>query len=325
LLLKDAATSEESRWWKFRHESFKQGRPDLLVEIKKAASNESSDKREIAALKNEVRDLKENLTTVYGEVEKLKALVGGLVKNEQIDQFNSYGNKKRKMVFNDEPLPTPSLFKESSMAPVVSDSSDGVVDAQLSELFDIGASRSVPPTEFTTSGGESIGPALFTTQDDEMLTSLFALDSNEGLEVLDNGVSSSNVDAELVNKVRSALEKLPKDMQGLFVDRIVGVIANPHAMEQQVQAMTTLAACAADEAQRRLVAAGRSANDKHCPKLASAVLGAYLSRYSAQEHQQQQPFSVQPLAQHAQQPIVPQQMPAQTTEQAVFGNSFHQV
>lgn len=305
---------EESRWWKFRHESFKQGRPDLLVEIKKAATSESTDKREIAALKNEVRDLKENLSTVYGEVEKLKALVGSLVKNEQIDQFNNYGNKKRKMVFNDHPLPTPSLYKESSMAPVVSDSSDGdgAVDAQLSEMLDIGASKSV-------------GPALFSTQDDEMLSSLFALDSNEGLEVLGNGVSTSNVDAELVNKVRSALEKLPKDMQSLFVDRIVAVIADPHAVEQQVEAMTTVATCAADEAQRRLVAAGRSANDKHCPKIACAVLGAYLSRYSAQEQQQQQQFSVQPVAEHTQQPVGPQQVQAQTTEQAAFGNSFHQI
>lgn len=328
LRIKDAATSEESKYWKFRHEKFQQGRPDLLAEIRKANHSESADKQEVESLKAEIRDLKENLTNVYSDVEKLKALVGSLVKNQQMHQFNACcpENKKRKVMYDDTPLPiTSSLSNQnipepSPLAPydvVSTDNNNGVVDQKLAEVFDMSntqlAAATAPAPSAPTETSVAPAPA-FTQQDEEMLTSLFALDPYEGVEVLgssDVGKPSSSVDPKLVDKVRIALGNLPKDMQGLFVDRIVSVIGNPQAMEQQVDAMTSLATSAADEAQRRLIAAGRSANDKHCARLASAVLGAYLTRYSAQEQQQQNAAVMhQPnAAPTQQQPLPPNPMP----------------
>jgi hypothetical protein len=92
---------------------------------------------------------------------------------------------------------------------------------------------------------------------------------------------SVNVDPALVQQLRDAVSKLPSAMQKLFVDRIVATIAEPEGFRNQVEAMTSLATSAAGEAKRRLIAAGVSPDDPKCVQLASAVLGAYLSRYSA--------------------------------------------
>lgn len=277
LRIKDADTSEESKFWKFRHDKFQQGRPDLLTDIKKANHNESADKQEVDSLKAEIRDLKDILSNVYGEVEKLKALSKINRPGEQFNSVLSLDSKKRKFMYDDSPLPiTSNIFQDNVIS---------------SGLFSNDKSTDV----FDVSGNEPISGSIsgtgFSEQDEEMLSSLLALDSSEGVEVLgctDVSMNVSDVDHHLIEKVKSALANLPKDMQSLFVDRIVCVIGNPRAMEQQVDSMSKLAACAADEAQRRLVAAGRSANDKHCTRLASAVLGAYLTRYSAQEQYEEQ-------------------------------------
>lgn len=308
LRIKDAATSQESRYWKFRHDKFQQGKPELLAEIRKANHNETADKQEVETLKAEIRDLKDNLATVYGDVEKLKALVGSMLKNQQLNQMNAFSpeSKKRKVMYDDTPYPIMSLSKDAvpepnPLAPYSiasnhhnnsAETVSGVLD--LSQNHTAAAAAAAPPAP------EAAAPmAAFTPQDEEILTSLFSLDPAEGVEVLgssDVSKPDTNVDPALVEKVRQSLGNLPKDMQSLFVDRIVDTIGNPQAMEQQVSAMTSLAASAADEAQRRLIAAGRSANDKHCARLASAVLGAYLTRYSAQEQQQNAGLAPPPLA-----------------------------
>jgi hypothetical protein len=69
-------------------------------------------------------------------------------------------------------------------------------------------------------------------------------------------------------------------MQELFVDRVVSFAANPDCFQRQIDAMTSLATSAADEAQRRLIAAGKRPSDPKCVPLASAVLGAYLTRFA---------------------------------------------
>ena len=50
----DAAHS----WWRFKHEKFLRGRPDLLKEIKKASQINAADQEEVNRLKDEVSYLK---------------------------------------------------------------------------------------------------------------------------------------------------------------------------------------------------------------------------------------------------------------------------
>lgn len=139
-------------------------------------------------------------------------------------------------------------------------------------------------------------PNSFTSQDEEILTSLFSLDYTDEVNVLENGnlpdlsfsmsmkkPSTNVVDPALVEKLHEAVAKLPMEMRTLFVDRIVATIAEPEGFRVQVEAMTSLATAAAAEAKNRLASAGLSPDDPKCVQLASAVLGAYLARYSAQQ------------------------------------------
>lgn len=115
LRIADAATSEESKYWKFRHEKFQRGRPDLLTQIRKNTS-ETADKQEVDQLRGEVKDLRNALMRVNDDVSKLKALVELLVKSKDISTPSLSGgiteplsSKKRKAPSSEYPIPVPSL------------------------------------------------------------------------------------------------------------------------------------------------------------------------------------------------------------------------
>jgi hypothetical protein len=115
LRIADAATSEESKYWKFRHEKFQRGRPDLLTQIRKNTS-ETADKQEVDQLRGEVKDLRNALMKVNDDVVKLKSLVELLIKSKDVsspvlsgDVVESLNNKKRKIVGSDYPTLVPSL------------------------------------------------------------------------------------------------------------------------------------------------------------------------------------------------------------------------
>ena len=120
LRIADAATSEESKYWKFRHEKFQRGRPDLLTQIRKNTS-ETADKQEVDQLRGEVKDLRNALMKVSDDVLKLKALVELLVKTKDVSNpalssgiVEALSNKKRKVSGSEYPAPVPSLTPLSS-------------------------------------------------------------------------------------------------------------------------------------------------------------------------------------------------------------------
>ena len=309
LRIKDAEASEESKYWKFRHEKFQRGRPDLLAEIRKSNHNESADKQEVETLKGEVKGLKERLANMSSDTENLKAVVSNLMKTQQIQQV--YGqepaSKKRKMmhqphaVTSHTGLPEAAPLSDQALAPLPVGSGHSVDQlmledsAKMTDNLEPYQPGTIKPVA-AAARNESIGAASFTSQDEEMLASLFALDPTDEIDVLGStppNPTMSNVCSDVINpvpdvdpglieKLRAALANLPKEMQQLFVDRIVTSIAEPESFRNQVDAMSSLATAAAEEARRRLVAAGASPNDPKCIPLASAVLGAYLARYSGQ-------------------------------------------
>lgn len=266
------------------------------------------------ALRNEVKELKNTLNWVTDDLIKLKALVQTMLKSQQIQQENDFVTdilpdttyKKRKIVDVANPSPIlsgSSAFNPESMVeaiPVVptefSTTSDGTIDNF--ELPSVMAMPPPPPPERLANRNQST--ATTASLDQDVLASIFALDPSDDLSVFDsrapstlmsgeyldvdsNAAHMENVlDNDLVIKVSDALAKLPPEMRVMFVDRMVSVIGNPEGFAKQVDAVTRIATGAANEAQRRLVAAGHSANDKHFLPLASAVLGAYLQRYLEQ-------------------------------------------
>ena len=116
LRIADAATSEESKYWKFRHDKFQRGRPDLLTQIRKNTS-ETADKQEVDQLRGEVKELRSSLMKVNDDVMKLKSLVELLLKSKDVSNpaVSSSGiveplsSKKRKVSSSEYPTPVPSL------------------------------------------------------------------------------------------------------------------------------------------------------------------------------------------------------------------------
>jgi hypothetical protein len=301
--IRDAETSEESKYWKFRHEKFQQGRPELLAEIRKTNQHESADKQEVEVLKAEVKGLRQQLQRATSDIGKLTAIVGKLVEANPPMYDAGYESppKKRKFVHEGVPSPIASseMIPQPSLKPLPALSGD-------SSLVDSYIPNSVQPAS-PAGRATSIGGASFTSQDDEMLASLFELDGNDEIDILggkqlpETTVSTGlvpatttqpNVDPEAMEKLRSALATLPDDMQSAFVDRIVAAVTEPEALKEQVDAMTALAAAASEEAKRRLRLQGRSENDKHLVPLAAAVLGAYLATYSGNTQSNEPSVSV---------------------------------
>jgi hypothetical protein len=328
LRIKDAEANEESRYWKFHHEKFQRGRPDLLAEIRKSNHNESADKQEVEHLKNEVSHLKDRLSNMSRDMEKLTTIVSNFMQTQQLQQayVPEVATKKMKMSkklthpspvrsgkvssgpmdFSEpthyatsglmdvgqptlNPLPVGSMI-DSTAALESEFMGDSMMNALSLDPYVSGTIENCKPLSRENSGGAT----SFTPQDEEILTSLFSLDHSDEINILENGGVpdmslsmpsatnlSVNVDPALVQQLRDAVSKLPAAMQKLFVDRIVATIAEPEGFRNQVEAMTSLATSAAGEAKKRLIAAGVSPEDPKCVQLASAVLGAYLSRYSA--------------------------------------------
>lgn len=308
LRIKEAEIAEESKYWRFRHEKFQRDRPDLLEEIRKSSHSETADKQELELLRQEVKDLRYDLANTVSHLDRLNGLVESLVQ-AQIPQKQVYypdASKKRKMNHPEMPAPVPSGIPVFDSAPmplnVISDATpmDAVGNMDSPDpYFPMDPPTKGMPERNESIGLTSLGATSFTSQDEEMLASLFALDDElSTLNQNNNSASSSmtplpdprdyslsdetnsSIDPGQVKRLADALANLPKDVQAAFVDRIVATIAEPESFKRQVDAMTNLAVAAGEEVQQRLANAGsRSSTDKQRAALASAVLEAYLSRF----------------------------------------------
>merc|ERR1739841_87864 len=137
--------------------------------------------------------------------------------------------------------------------------------------------------------------------DEDLLATLLALDddsetliekSKTETEVPDTTMSlppsksmkEGQVDAKLVEQLRHSLNNLPKNLQELFVERLVNAIASPESFQKQVEAVTALAKAAAQEAESRTNNSNTEHNsndNRQSVELATAALGSFLARYGA--------------------------------------------
>ena len=321
LRIKDAAADVESKYWKFRHEKFQQGRPDLLAEIRKSNHVEPAEKQEVDALKMEVKDLKLKLASMSSDMEKLAALVGNMMKNQQIqtEQYIQDGACKKRRLSTASKASTLAVPTQVKSAPVVvaepiiqplavtsslPDPSTAVDSDLIMTEYEPVKPMPVPPRA-SFSKRQMSGPddtISLTSTDEEILSSLFALESPPdedelgpiNLDVPDLPVSlpaadyapvttgpGDGPDAELVSKLRESLSSLPKDMQELFVERLVATIAHPEGFRGQVEAVSALAKAAAEEASRLMKNSGsdeKNINEK-AVAFATAAFGAFLNKY----------------------------------------------
>ncbi|KAL7581182.1 hypothetical protein ACA910_005971 [Epithemia clementina (nom. ined.)] len=266
LRIRDAESSEESRFWKFRHEKFQRGREDLLGEIRKSNHHEAADKQEVDGLKAEVKALRDELFSLRAEMHEMRDFV---YSGKQC----ATAGKKRKFT---GPASVKSQITED---PILS---DAVLEPIPIRSIPNKMSKNGPgmPAPQSNQRCDSLGLATFTTQDEAMLSQLFSNDLDE-VKCLDDPFmpdvvfsDKSNPDQQVTEKVRNALAKLPKYMQHVFADRLVALVTNPEALRAQAEALTSLAKSASQEVSDPTTPIP-SSNDQ---ELAVAVLEAFLNK-----------------------------------------------
>lgn len=133
--------AETSNFWRFRHEKFIRGRPDLLVDIKRSKSQDSADKakgksqtepdEEVSSLKTEVDSLKDRITTMSMNINQLTSLVQSIHLSEQktkVDEkCSEIGHKRKK-------IDTPSLI---SVEKDVIDATTSMISNSVLDSIDI--------------------------------------------------------------------------------------------------------------------------------------------------------------------------------------------
>lgn len=300
-------TDQEAKYWRFRHENFRQGRPDLLTEIKKASQENVPDRQEVDNLKKEVSELRSRLASMTGDIEKLTTLLHGVT---GIDANNTNGHhqpaeKKRKISRNEAAIMPLTVNSTSHHDAVMNDNAMLTDHHQEVPKYVPG---SIAPLKPNNQRFDTLGSINSTDQG--FLDDLFGqFDPHEDLAFLDTAVPDEHpslehstlpkvmerqasekhtLKPELVKKMHDSLATLPPSMQELFVERMIQTIHHPESFQHQVDAVTTLASAAVEEAKKRIGAqnAEKEANGDDEPvkddmtvPLAAATLGAFLTQY----------------------------------------------
>lgn len=269
--LADVDDETASKYWRFKHEKFLRGRPDLLVEIRKANQVNAADQQEVDDLKHEVAQLKSQLSQLSSVVEML---VGRANVVGHVDQ-NQPLNKKRKLeadlVGSHPVLPSPVEDYDDMPCPEVSLLDPLVSDADL--LIEDYMSNPFPPPKRTRAPSCELVESMFDFVNEDhpefqTLPPVAPSPVNSAPPLLPEAVNSSLVnggknmysdlatesnqmDPALSRKLNNALSALPKSLQETFVERMVESLTNPKAFQKHVEAVSVLATAAAIEAENQ--------------------------------------------------------------------------
>lgn len=274
------------KWWRFKHENFIRGRPDLLKEIKKANQVNAADQAEVDKLKEEVSYLR-------GEMSKMSALVhqmAGTLKQLSGQDFSieEPSNKKRK--FEADPVGSVPIEQYSMSQPVqpyLEQSLDDAAHPEVSLLDPLVSDEDLlvedipveyqpgtvtPPTgrvQRTQSADIVESMFDFVTAPDDGGVSNFQPDAvnssnahnlNRSVSYGDETSQPGQLDPKLSAKLNDAVSMLPKPLQECFVERVVENIASPDAYQNHVQAVKVLATAAAIEAQNQTMISNSQAD-----------------------------------------------------------------
>ena len=294
-------TDQEAKYWRFRHENFRQGRPDLLSEIKKASQTDAPDRQEVDNLKKEVTELRSRLASMSGDIERLTSLLHGVTGTDPL----SPAEKKRKISTNGPPIMP--LQVNSMQQDTLNE--DMLVDNDSQHKGVKYVPGSIAPLKPNNQRYDTLGSV--NSADQGFLDDLFGqFDPNEDFAFLDSAVPDDHpsldpsmlprvlerppqekhtLKPELVKKMHDSLATLPPHMQELFVERLIQTIHHPESFQHQVDAVTTLANAAVEEAKKRIAAekdgntkeASDAAKDDITVPLAAATLGAFLTQYGS--------------------------------------------
>lgn len=280
---------ESLKWWRFKHESFIRGRPDLLKEIRKANQINAADQQEVDKLKEEVAYLRSEMGRMSSMVEQMAGMLG-----LQQHPLEEPSNKKRRLEA-DQVGSVPVV--EGSMMPSLEQSLTGCDDAMHPEVSlldpmvsdedllveefpidDYTPGSVTPPAEkMPRCTSADIVESMFDFIKEEVDSNdvpagsnanvCFQPDSinsfcpyNRSVSYGDDTSHQGKLDPKLSEKLNNAVSMLPKTLQESFVERIVENIASPEAYRKHVDAVGVLATAAAIEAQNQTMISNTQAD-----------------------------------------------------------------
>lgn len=206
----------EAKFWRFQHEKFLRGKPELLVQMRKDFSKPANNNKEVETLKDQVSALQQKLSTMESSITQLTEKVSKVTISSpsQVSEADMKKRKIYKVTGQQAQLVTPELVLSS--ASKENDSKDDIViDPNI--IFD---ENRLPLLEFD----ELDIDLLQHIDDDDIMEGDNVLSA---LPVDDDEISSldhSRVDPHLMHRVHDCLAILPRPMQELFVDRLVSAV-----------------------------------------------------------------------------------------------------
>jgi hypothetical protein len=230
-----ATVERESKYWRFRHDKFRRGRPDLLIEIRKANQAPSPDQQDVEVLKKEVKTLTCQVSTLTEELKDLAGLVNMMMKErEQYNNNNMAGQstakRQRTQSSSSESPNYPEFFPEPT---AFSDKDllleDSTCDADLA-AFDPGC---VWPVAAIPDRSGSVDLL------DSILGSADPHDISDIDQAMNLDADIADVDQSPISKLNDALTVLPKDIQKIVVDKVLSeVAAKSGKLKQQPSILT---------------------------------------------------------------------------------------
>lgn len=301
----------DQKYWRFRHEYFIRGRPDLLSEIKKANHSQGADQEEVNQLKQEVVTLKSQLDTMKDEMAKMSAMMEQMFREKELVQTKppvagnvplsnnldaAILNESRKRIkLEPEYYITPPPGNPAALALPAMDSlfnslpSFPNVDKAQRQLSRMSIGSFDPLDDVLDGSFDDISVISNIQGVEDANTSIFetALATKSNNHNLDTSHHDTILDLNpnLRQKFQYALSCLPLDMQRLFVERLVGMVSNPETVQSHVDAVSALAAAASSVVKDK-EGETRNVQGKDIPlQLAVATLGAFLAQYATAKKQ----------------------------------------
>jgi HSF-type DNA-binding len=242
--------AETANFWRFRHEKFIRGKPELLVEIKRSHGNGtgSTNSKGVSSPSPILTISGDEPSSLTLEVSTLKKRIDAMTKN--INELTSLVNKvsfiqdEKEVKVEDEQSPGSKRKKTESTLPMAI-SPDDILSSSEMELDDVAFDNVtyLPPLE--SSSRQTSETSKLTDDDfvDHLFTAFEGEDDVDGLLCMEQYVTPAPVapepeenrnspDPKLIKRLSDALSLLPKEMQEMIVDRLVANILGTDALDK---------------------------------------------------------------------------------------------